>query len=260
MPSDVFTHTIADLRTLGGQRVWSLMVSLFGDLAQAEGAGIDGPVLSRIMTAMQIRPEATRVALHRLRNDGWIASEKRGRISRHTLTPHGRKLSAEASPVIYADPYAGPEEWSLVLLPPDATASDALGQAGYIQIMPRLYAKPPAASLPAGALELLAKDAPPWLREAVEPAWLAEDYAALARTLGELTERLPRDASLSAVETAVLRCLVVHNWRRLVLKHNWPPRALVSPDWAGHRAHILVADLLQRFPRPSLSDIGCSRN
>ena len=77
MPSDVFTHTIADLRALGGQRVWSLMVSLFGDLAQAEGAGIDGPVLSRIMTAMQIRPEATRVALHRLRNDGWIASTPR---------------------------------------------------------------------------------------------------------------------------------------------------------------------------------------
>lgn len=260
MPSDSFIKTVADLRLLGGQRVWSLMVSLFGDLAQTEGAGIDGPVLSRIMAAMQIRPEATRVALHRLRNDNWITSEKRGRISRHALTTYGHKLSIAASPVIYALPEDAAVDWQLVLLPPEPVEQDRFTRDGYIQILPRLYAAPSKGSLPPNTLPLKAGKAPEWLRKAVEPAWLEEDYAALAATLADLTHLLPRKSELSPLEIAVLRCLVVHNWRRLVLKHPWPPQPLISPDWAGHRAHLLVTDLLARFPRPGLSDLGNARN
>jgi len=108
MLTDDFAHATSALKKLGGQRVWSLMISLFGDLARREGDVIDGPVLSAIMAAMDVRPEAARVALHRLRKDNWIASEKQGRISLHSLTPDGREpADAEG-----ARPYTPPGDLS----------------------------------------------------------------------------------------------------------------------------------------------------
>ncbi|WP_259940018.1 hypothetical protein [Sulfitobacter sp. M368] len=74
------------------------MISLFGDLAQGAGDRIDGPVLSAIMARQHIKPEAVRVALHRLRNDGWVTSEKSGRIRQHSLTDKGRRESDRQPP------------------------------------------------------------------------------------------------------------------------------------------------------------------
>ena len=97
------------LTALGSQRVWSLLVTVFGDLAQNEGDVIDGPVLSLLMADIGIKPEATRVALHRLRNDEWIVSTKQGRTSQHSLTARGRRESAAANPRIYNLPQQSPE-------------------------------------------------------------------------------------------------------------------------------------------------------
>ena len=118
MPTDPFSENTAALRALGGQRVWSLMISLFGDLAQGAGDRIDGPVLSAIMARQHIKPEAVRVALHRLRKDGWVTSEKSGRIRQHSLTDKGRRESAIASPRIYARP--GSETQELAIDPASA--------------------------------------------------------------------------------------------------------------------------------------------
>lgn len=60
---------------------------------------------------------------------------------------------------------------------------------------------------------------------------------------------------MNAVEIVVLRSLIVHNWRRLVLRHPALPAAFVDQDWPGHQCHVLVADLLARFPRPKLQEV-----
>ena len=117
MRSDPVADAVSALAALDGQRVWSLLVSVFGDLACGKGEAIDGPVLSAIMAALDIRPEATRVALHRLRNDGWLTSEKLGRTSRHYLTDHGLEQSAAASPRIYGSPDQTRKEWVFVIFP-----------------------------------------------------------------------------------------------------------------------------------------------
>jgi phenylacetic acid degradation operon negative regulatory protein len=257
MPSDQFHDHIAALRALGGQRVWSLMISLFGDLAQAEGDSIDGPVLSAIMAAMLVKPEAVRVALHRLRNDGWIASEKRGRISQHSLTAEGRQQSARASPRIYATPEDLAGDWQLVLTADASIAThDAITKAGYAALMPRVFLGRAGKAVPADAVALPGVTAPDWLRRQIEPAALTPDYEALRRTLDELSRALPAPEEMSALEIAVLRCLIVHNWRRLALKHPALPTSLVTKDWPGHHCHLLVSGLLGRFARPDLAAVS----
>ncbi|MDF3381910.1 MULTISPECIES: PaaX family transcriptional regulator C-terminal domain-containing protein [Sulfitobacter] len=257
MPSDHTPAVVAALAGLGGQRVWSLMVSLFGDLAQGEGDAIDGPVLSQIMAALDVRPEASRVALHRLRNDGWLQSHKVGRISQHSLTAQGRAESAAASPRIYAAPPELTEPWQMVLTEENGRETDsALRGAGFISALPRAYVGRAESVAPEGCLALPGTPPPDWLRRAVEPAELEADYAALLVALTGLDAELPDPEQFTALDVAVLRCLIVHNWRRLVLKHPTLPGGLIRPEWPGYRCHLLVDRLLRRYPRPALQDLA----
>jgi phenylacetic acid degradation operon negative regulatory protein len=260
MPTDRFIDLTEGLRDLGGGRVWSLMISLFGDLAQEEGQSVDGPVLSAIMQGLRIKPEAARVALHRLRNDGWITSRKSGRISQHMLSAKGRAESAAASPRIYADPDQPQQAWQLVVTSgTEQDESESMAVAGFAQIMARIYVGPAAAGVPGDAIRLPGGDLPDWLRLQAQPETLRQGYADLLTRLEYLDQALPAQNDLSPVEIAVLRCLIVHNWRRLILKHPTLPAPLVDPDWPGHRCHLLVHRFLTHYPRPGLDAIEQAR-
>jgi phenylacetic acid degradation operon negative regulatory protein len=255
MSSDAFNQTKTALLALGGQRVWSLMVTLFGDLAQAEGSAIDGPVLSAIMVEMDVRPEALRVALHRLRNDGWIASQKHGRTGRHTLTPTSRNETRQASARIYASPTKQDSEWQLVLLE-DSTAAqkDVMVSRGFVPLLSRVYLGGADATAPKDALALDGTRAPQWLRNQIAAQMLDVEYQALLPILQNAFDTL-ETGELDVLQIVVLRCLIVHNWRRIVLRHPSLPRTVLPENWAGHRCHVLVDTLLTRFPRPALIHI-----
>lgn len=256
MPTDVFITQTKALRDLGGQRVWSLMISLFGDLAQDKGQSIAGPELSAIMSGLRVKPEAVRVALHRLRNDGWIVSQKSGRISQHSLSAKGLAESVSASPRIYADPGDLSPDWQLVLMQgnePDQIEN--MIACGFAPIGPRVFVGPAETATPCGALCLPGTAVPVWLRAQAQPEALRKGYCELLDALASLQGNLPALQDLSAIDVAVLRCLIVHNWRRLVLKHPMLPAPLVDRDWPGHLCHLQVSDLLARYPRPKLKEI-----
>lgn len=259
MRSDDFLSATATLRDLGGQHVWSLMVSLFGDLAQNKGDRIDGPILSAIMTAMSVRPEAVRVALYRLRNDGWIRSQKQGRISLHSLTERGRAESAAASPRIYISPQDMPVNWQAILVEENSPERHAtLTQGGFVQIMPRFYLGDARITPPPDALVLHGNKVPDWLRRHMELSSVTAEYAALSNALRDSFKKLPPARDLSPIQVAALRCLVVHDWRRIVLKHPVLPKSLVSDDWPGLECHEQVIRLLSEYPRPSIREIAAT--
>ncbi|WP_300032884.1 PaaX family transcriptional regulator C-terminal domain-containing protein [uncultured Roseobacter sp.] len=258
MPSEDLSLWISALAELGGQRVWSLLVSVFGDLARDEGASVDGPVLSDIMTAMGVRPEATRVALHRLRKDGWITSAKSGRISRHSLTAYGRKETIAASGRIYAKPADFTEDWQVIIT--DGTeARDHLRVAGFVQLSPRVYAGSATAKAPVGTLILTGDTVPDWAKNAILPERLIREYQALYTQLETISTAADPALDMPPLERAVLRCLLVHTWRRLLLRHPELPPALCPEGWKGHECRRLVTQLLTRISRPSLSELGAGR-
>ncbi|SFS82208.1 transcriptional regulator, PaaX family [Sulfitobacter marinus] len=254
MLTDDFAHAASALKKLGGQRVWSLMISLFGDLARREGDVIDGPVLSTIMAAMDVRPEAARVALHRLRKDNWIASEKQGRISLHSLTPDGRAQADDASARIYTPPDDLCQNWQMLLL--KSADAGGLDLDGFTQVDARVFVGPTDIATPKDAYVTVGADAPAWLQAELEPQTLTESYTQLHTALVHAVQHLPAPDALTPLEIATLRCLIVHNWRRLALKHPALPKPLIRKDWVGFKAHVLVADLLARYPRPDPTQIA----
>ncbi|KUF11117.1 PaaX family transcriptional regulator C-terminal domain-containing protein [Pseudoponticoccus marisrubri] len=260
--SPVFSACAAALAGPRQPRVWSVIITIFGDLAQAPGDTISGAVLSRITELAGIKPEAQRVALHRLRKDGWIESARVGRLSHHRLTAFGRALSAEATPRIYAERIDPPARWHVLIAGGEEAAREALDAVlltgDYISVSPQAALGP--GPVPEGCADLLSFDTarfgvPDWARERVFPADLRAAYDRLHDALREVAESLGPAPVLAPLEAATLRMLVVHNWRRLVLKHPEVPREFYPEGWSGEACRAEVARILSRVPRPGLEQL-----
>ncbi|MGD9863769.1 MAG: PaaX family transcriptional regulator C-terminal domain-containing protein [Pseudodonghicola sp.] len=244
------------------QRVWSIIVSLFGDLAQCSGDRLSGGALSRIIMPTGIKPEAIRVALHRLRKDGWIDSARSGRASEHFLTEFGRARSAEVSPRIYTRMPETPTDWHL-LIAEDGSGQSALDEMllaeEYFSIARNVALG--AGPAPENCEDLLTFDArarvvPGWVKTRACPPELAEACHGLLDALDRATALMPAEpAAITPLQTATLRMLIVHRWRRVVLRQPDLPAAFFPPDWPGPACRAAVFRLLDRLPRPALSTL-----
>ncbi|MFK7868102.1 MAG: PaaX family transcriptional regulator C-terminal domain-containing protein [Roseobacter sp.] len=254
MPPDAYRTVCERLLALGGHRVWSLLVTVFGDLAGKENAVLAGPVLSDLMTRLGVRPAATRVALHRLRKDGWITSTKHGRQSLHGLTDYGLRETQNAGRRVYAPPGTTPDRWQVVVTDPACPDPGTdMQQRGFLSFGPRFYVGFDQTPPPDGALRLEGTTPPEWLRIRLAEVLRQDDYDALHAILIFAEAALTDPQAFDPLDQAVLRCLIVHNWRRLLLKHPDMPPVLFPPNWRGEDCRGLVHLLLARFPLPDVS-------
>ena len=230
----------------GDLRVWSLIVTIFGDLARPHDALISGALLSALTARMGIRPEAMRVALHRLRRDGWIESARKGRSSRHRLSPDARAETEAARRRIYGPGMAAGGDWQL------AFCESREIPDGMIPLAPGLFLGPAGIAVPKGCLCFRGplERLPGWLRARLAPAELAEGYRDLAESLARAEAAIA--PGLGPLEIAALRVLAVHRWRRLLLRHADLPAAFLPEDWPGTLCRARLHALLDRLPRPTL--------
>ncbi len=262
---DWFETSVTQLTSVGTQRVWSVLVTIFGDLAQEESDQISGSLISTITGLSGIKAEATRVALHRLRKEGWIESIRTGRNSVHRLTEYGRQQTLAAVPLIYAQKSAGADAWHIVV----ADSSDALREElsklttnGQYTLINSVTAVSPGVP-PSGTKHLIVLpgdcgSVPTWLKEYCGPQQLNDAYGTLLKAVETVRASLPRPDETDAIKTAVLRVLVVHNWRRIVLRHPLLPAKLLPKDWKGFACRDAVSQILVALPRPSLRDLESS--
>lgn len=233
-----------------------MLVTIFGDLARDPEDRIVGPVLTRLTEEMGIKPEAVRVALHRLRNDDWITSLKTGRTANHALTAYGRRESQAASALIYAAPNALPKTWQLALTDSaNGERKQEMLDARFFPVTSRIYLAHGDAKAPQNSAVMRGEIAPGWMIRQIIPEDLAEQYSQLLETLRLTRSALNEATKVSAIETALLRCLIVHHWRRLVLRHPYFPPSLTGETWSGYQCRIEVVSLLSRLPRPSLAEL-----
>lgn len=225
-------------------RTWSLLVTVFGDLARAPGQEVSSAVLSRLCAHMGTRPEAVRVALHRLRKDGWLASRRQGRHAFYTLTPDGRAQSEAASPRIYGTP-AAERAWLIV----------AQGVGTGIPVVPGLS----VADAPSRASEHFSTQL-----TAAPPGWISaplcpEGTVGLARETRQRFEALlPLLQALPPVDPlriATVRVLTVHTWRRVALRLPDLPDFVLPGGGDIRAARTSFGRLLGHLPVPHPDDL-----
>lgn len=235
---------IARLNQLGDLRVWSVIITVFGDAVMPRGGTVPASALSAITDRLSIKPEALRVALYRLAKDGWITRAKSGRNSFYALSDRGRAEFLPASRRIYADAPALSGPWRLLGLPPmpetiRARRESQLRAAGVLPLTATLYLAPAQTSPPPPDMIALTGELtnlPDWARSALAPEALQRDYATLAKTLEN--GAAPSDP----LDAVALRTLLIHQWRRLLLRHADLPPQMMPKDWRGEvcRSHVLT--------------------
>jgi phenylacetic acid degradation operon negative regulatory protein len=253
---------ISRLHRRGRLRVWSLVITIFGDAILPRGGRVPLAVLQELLARLRIEPGALRTAVSRLASDGWVIREKEGRNSFYRLDERGRHAFDLATRRIYA---AGPPdwagEWTIGLANPGATGDGgaALRAAGFIRLAGGVYLRPETAASPdarkelAGMLVIHGSSAehPETLRALWPSADIDAAYRAVAASFAPLATALDGGASLPPLDAMAARTLLIHDWRRIVLRDPGLPAALLPEDWAGKDARNLARGIYAKLTKPS---------
>ncbi|MEM9430011.1 MAG: hypothetical protein AAGA32_11000 [Pseudomonadota bacterium] len=250
MPETAPTAPLADLLRLETPKTWSLIVTIFGDL---EGDRLTGKELGTLLGALGIRPEATRVALHRLRKDGWITSEKAGREVIYALSDHGRQETRAAEIDVYRREVKFASGWRLFVLGRDMgpeIEGPRIDLAKNLVLLPHEIGHAPLDAL---EVALAPGPLPVWVETQLVPSHLMAQAAALA----ELAETFP-DAAMAAPEQVAARLLFLHYWRRMALRLGTWAHIGLAPNGTMAKCQSAVTALLARTGRtaPPSSESG----
>ncbi len=254
------------LRTLAADppRARSLIVTVWGDALSPHGGAVWLAGLIRLMAPFGINERSVRTSVFRLARDGWLDATAVGRMSRYALTQEGARRFDDAHRRIYARPaesWAG--GWDLVLadrvpvvLRP--TLRDELHWAGFGELgattflRPRLDQPSPTILAQRGiagqAILTHAIDEGPagTLASTVGEAWnlasLATDYRRFLQHFGTVIERFRVDGEHEPAQCFIVRTLLLHAYRRVLLRDPLLPAALLPIDWPGAAAYGLCRD------------------
>jgi phenylacetic acid degradation operon negative regulatory protein len=243
---------IARLHERGRLRVWSLVITVFGDAIVPRGGKVPLSVLQEIMGRLRVEPGALRTALSRLAADQWVTREKDGRNSLYALDAHGRRAFDLATRRIYA---SGPPEWdgmwTVALAPPDGRKAEdrdtrfraaGFAAAGGAYLRPETPFSPDADAILQEVLVVrgVHVDPPP----AIARFWRLDETAAAYRGFHALKTplcvALESGEPLRPLDAMAARTLLIHDWRRIVLHDPELPPALLPTDWPGEGARALT--------------------
>lgn len=258
------------LHARGRLRVWSLVVTVFGDAIVPHGGRAPLSLLQDLMARLGIEAGAVRTAMSRLAADGWVNRERVGRNSFFELAPGGRHAFDRATRRIYAAaPHSWNGGWTVAIAPPEArTAPDEeLTDNGFIRLAPGIFLRPDVEDGPATPPSLkgmlVIHGASAEHPEALRALWPSEDaanaYHDLIGSWQPLSRLLKDHAVPSPVSAMAARTLLLHEWRRIVLRDPGLPLALLPPDWPGEEARSevrLIYDALRTASETWLQRAG----
>jgi phenylacetic acid degradation operon negative regulatory protein len=235
-------------------RTGSIIITLFGDAIAPRGGSVGLGTVLAFFEALDIDAGVVRTAMSRLTADGWFEREKVGRNSFYRLVKNGRQTFDIATRHIYDAP---PSDWSgrfeLLLIGNggDRGASrEALKNAGFGSPLPGVWVAPSGVPVPEEAasairLEVAAEDDSG--RRLLSESWplerTAEAYAKFIKTFEPLRGWIGRRESISDADAFTARILLIHHYRRVVLRDPLLPTPLLPADWPGSAARQLCGEI-----------------
>lgn len=251
---------VAALRGEERLRVWSVIITVFGDAIVPRGGRISLQALQEILGRLGIEPGAVRTALSRLASEGWVIREREGRRSFYSLDRSGRHAFDVATQRIYAP---GPPQWDgrwTVVVPilGDDVAGPELEASGFASrngtwIRPETSSAP---ALPSGLESYLVIAGQPGASPAdAYRFWnldsIGEAVSVFVTSLQPLIAALDSGAKPDPLDAIALRTLLIHGWRRIILKAYPLPVALLPPNWPGLEGRKRVKAVYDELVGPS---------
>jgi phenylacetic acid degradation operon negative regulatory protein len=257
----------------------TLLVTVFGDGVEPHGGEVWAGSLLRLVEPLGINERLVRTSLNRLVGEGFLVTRRHGKRSFYSVTPMARREVRQAERHIYhprGDPWDG--RWTVVVntsavAPPARSAvRQHLSQLGFTALSSSVHITPfdrtDALRRVLDDLGLEAQlavfrgEVPPTtgLADADLAALLANDLKALVpawrkflrrfRPLADAADETGA-AQLSPESAFLARTLLIHNYRRIVLKEPELPAGLWPPGWVGDDAYDMAARCYHALAGPA---------
>jgi len=235
-------------------RTGSIVITVFGDAIVPRGGSVWLGTLLEFFRTIDIDSGVVRTAMSRLAADGWLERQRVGRNSFYRLVKKGRQTFDAATKHIY-DPqvsdWTGRFELLLIGNGEDRDASrEALKNAGFGSPLPGVWIAPSGVPIPEEAahairLEVSAEDDSG--RRLLSESWpldrTADAYLKFMKIFEPLRGWIDRREPLADVDAFTARILLIHYYRRVVLRDPLLPAALLPRDWPGRAARQLCGEI-----------------
>lgn len=259
-------------------RAKSVIITVYGDSVAHHGGSAWLGSLIRLVGPLGLNERVVRTSVFRLAREDWLAAEQIGRRSYYRLTESGRRRVEAAHGRIYHQarrPWD--RRWTLVVTQAatlDARRRKALHDdlrwQGFGQLAAGVMLHPDPDQ--AGLRELLAgaraghqalvlrAEAEPWtgaaaINDVIRRSWdmqrLAADYAAFLATFRPVADALAASGGPDPETGFAVRTLLMHAFRRVLLRDPKLPEELLAPDWPGLAARLLCRDLYRLVEGPA---------
>jgi phenylacetic acid degradation operon negative regulatory protein len=245
----------------------SLIITLFGDSISQHGNSVWLGSIIKSLEPFGLNSRLIRTAVHRLSQEDWLTSHQVGRRSYYSFTQAGLRRYEKAAQRIYA---GGPPQWdggwTLVIC--DRLQDEGrerlrkeLSWSGYGEISNSVFLH--AGGERSGLSETLRDlgltdnvvvmdahtagiSSEVALRQLAQESWpleeLAQRYRDFLARFRPLLKSVQTAKSLTPEQAFQLRTLLVHEFRRILLRDSDLPAQLLPANWVGHEALQLVAD------------------
>ncbi|RAU52310.1 phenylacetic acid degradation operon negative regulatory protein PaaX [Pseudocitrobacter sp. RIT415] len=259
----------------------SLIASLYGDSLLHRGGTVWLGSLAAMLEGLGFGERFVRTALFRLNKEGWLDVERIGRRSFYRLSDKGQRLTRRAENKIYrAETPAWDGTWLLLLSEglDRATLSDVKKQLiwqGFGTLAPSLMASPSQKMADvqsllheAGVAEnviCFEAHSPLALSRAalsarVEECWQLTEQNAMYDTFIQLFRPLlpllREGDELTPERGFQIQLLLIHFYRRVVLKDPLLPEELLPAHWLGGSARQLCINIYQRVAPAALAFVS----
>lgn len=223
-------------------RTGSLVITFYGDAILPRGGTVWMGTLLKFLDLLEIDGGVVRTAVSRLAADGWFDRDKVGRKSFYRLASTGRERFQSAVAHVY-NPHVSAREGQLELLlisngaDREATRA-ALNEAGFGNPMPGVWVVPSGAPVPevaASAIRLEVSASNAMARRLIGASWslehIAESYRDFHKIFAPLEEWIAGAGEIAPDDAMLARVLLVHHYRRVILRDPLLPAALLPASW-----------------------------
>jgi phenylacetic acid degradation operon negative regulatory protein len=250
----------------------SLIMTVFGDSVYHRGGIISLASLIQLMDVFGLNERSVRTAVFRLVQNGWLVSEKIGRTSYYRITESSRQRFVMSDQKIYSfEQREWDQKWDLVLLSSVELENKVLLKRelewlGFANIATNVMAYPGCDHLKLQNLLLnlsmtdqvvlfkaetlaLWQESYPTVKRMVSINWpvdsLQQRYQKFIHDFRHFFSYLEGEDEIDPVQAFQVRILLIHQYRRILLKDPNLPLELLPLDWPALIARNLSSNIYQ---------------
>ncbi len=231
-------------------RTGSLIITFHGDAIVPRGGSIWLGTLLKFLEMAGTNGGVVRTSVSRLAADGWLEREKIGRNSFYKLAKNGRERFEAAVEHVYNQrPVAWEGQFHLLLIGSGADrdlSRAELAEAGFGSPIAGTWIAPFGTKTPAipdSTIRLDVSAADDMARRLVEISWpldrTAELYHEFIQAFSPLEKWIDRAGDIDPAEAILARILMIHHYRRVLLRDPLLPEALLPDAWPARAARGL---------------------